>query len=361
MCKKIIGIILAGAILLSGCNTGKISQSSVSETDPAVSSESSESTKIVITDETTEPSETTKIEGKYEFNPHLYSKKLGDIIPKEHYEALYNLIDALREGKDTFACASQEAYDWATNDGTLNNFFPAACMKVSGKSNDGSTPFENGVGRVYLNMPADEFIKRENQFEADVEEILNTWLEYDDNEFEKAIKLYDYMESTFTYGDITPSETNDGSDYKAFQLKKGVCEHMASLYAYLLMQVGIEAMNIGIFEPDMCHAWTYAIIDGKSYHIDATWALKNQYNSDLVLDYFMMSDKRREGTGCLLNDITVQILPKFWANKYDNLDFKAADDKYDVLQNSTFKGLDEENKILFYNDAYGNTQELRYA
>jgi transglutaminase-like putative cysteine protease len=354
--KKLIGLILTAAVLLSGCNTGKPAD----ETAPS-SSDTSETTKIVLT-ETEETADVSAEVQKYKFNPYIKSKKLGDIIPEENYEALHNLIDALCEGKDTFACASEEAYKWATNDGTLNNFYPAACMKVSGEGNDGTKPFENGVGRVYLNMPSDEFIQREKQFEADIEEILNTWLEYDDNDFEKAIKLYDYMESTFTYGDISPAETHDGSDYKAFQLKKGVCEHMASIYAYLLMQVGVEAMNIGIFEPDMCHAWTYAIIDGKAYHIDATWALKNGFStSDLCLDYFMMSDARREGTGCLLNDITVQILPNFWANKYEGLEFKATDTKYDVLSYCTFKGLDEVNKILYYTDAYGNPQELSYA
>lgn len=356
--KKIIGMILAGAILLTGCNNGQPANTSVSETESSVTSD----TKIVFDDETEATSETTKIEGRYKFNPHIYSKKLGDIIPKEHYEALYNLIDALREGKDTFACSSEAAYKWATDDGTLNNFLPAACMKVSGKSNDGSTPFENGVGRIYLNMSSEEFIKRETQFEKDVEEILNTWLEYDDNEFEKVIKLYDYMETTFTYGDIMPSETGDGSDYYAFQKKMGVCDHIASLYAYLLMQAGVDAMNIGIFEPDMCHAWTYVVVDGKSYHVDATWALKKSLSTnDLYLDYFMMSADRREASGCLLNDITAQILPGFWASKYENLDLKTADNRYDVLRYCTYKGLDEVNKILYYTDANGNPKELSYA
>lgn len=355
--KRIIGLILAVAVVFSGCNT----------VTPAVdttasSSEASETTRIILTEAEPEAPETDRpaAEKAYRFNPHLYSKKIGDIIPKENYEALYNLIDALREGRDTFECASEDAYKWATEDTTMNNLFPAACMKVTGKSNDGTTPFENGIGRVYLNMSAEEFIKRETQYESEIEEILNTTLEADDDDFEKAIKLYDYMESTFKYGEIVPSETHDGADYKAFQLKTGVCDNIASIYAYLLMQSGVDALNIGTFEQNVCHAWTYAIVNGKSYHIDATWALKDG-SEDLHFDYFMMSDKRREESGCPLNDITVPLLPRYWANNYDNLDFKTADNSFDVINYSTFKRLDEAKKILYYTDINGNEQQLSYA
>jgi hypothetical protein len=356
--KKTALLILAGAILLTACNNAKpsdVTTSSVTET--------TERERIVLTESEELPAtEEPVAENKYEFNPHLYSKKLGDIIPKEHYEALYNLIDALREGRDTFECASEEAYKWATDDGTLNNLFPAACMKVSGKSKDGSVPFENGTGRIYLNMPAEEFVIREKQYEAEIEEILNKWLEPDDNEFEKVLKLYDYMESTFTYGEVNPSETGDGADYKAFQLKTGVCDHISSIYAYLLMQAGVEALNIGTYEDNVCHAWTYVIVDGKSYHVDATWSLKSYLNIDyLRFDYFMMSADWRTESGCPLNDITVPLLPRFWANYYEGLDLKTADNKYDVLQFGKFERLDEANKILYYTDALGNSQQLSYA
>ena len=353
--KKIIGIILAAAVILSGCNI-KLDGEVTTVSEETSVSESSE----VTTAETTESE--TKAKSTYKFNPHLYSKKIGDIIPKENYEALYNLIDALREGRDTFECASEEAYKWAIDDATLNNLFPAACMKVTGKSNDGTKPFENGVGRVYLNMSSEEFIKRETQYEAEIEEILNTTLEDDDDDFEKAIKLYNYMESTFTYQEVNASQTGDGADYNSFQLKKGVCDNIASIYAYLLMQSGVEALNIGTFEDGVCHAWTYVIVNGKSYHVDATWSLKSSTGSNnLSLDYFMMSDSRRSETGCPLNDITVPLLPGYWASRYDNLDFKTADNSFDDFRYGIFKRLDEVNKVIYYTDLEDNEKQLSYA
>jgi len=357
--KKTALLILAGAILLTACNNAKpsdVTTSSVTET--------TERERIVLTESEELPAtEEPAAENKYEFNPHLYAKKIGDLIPKENYEALYNLVDALREGRNTFECASKEAYEWATDDGTLNNLFPAACMKVTGKSTDGSVPFENGVGKIYLkDITSEEFVKREADFEAQIEEVLNTWLDPDDDEFEKTLKLYNYMESTFKYGEVNPAETNDGADYRSFQIKTGVCDNIASVYAYLLMQAGVEAYNIGTYEDNVCHAWTYVIVKDKSYHVDATWALKSNLNTeDLNLEYFMMSDRHRTDSGCPLNDITVPLVPGFWVNKYEGLDFRTADDKYDIFQSCKFVSLDEEKKIIHYTDFYGNPGELSYA
>ena len=355
--KKIIGILLVFALVLSGCNT---KEQTVDTTDESASSVTADTTA---TSETTTaaPSE-TEAKSTYKFNPHLYSKTVGDAIPDDYYQALYNLIDALREGKDTFECPSQEAYDWATLDTTLNNLFPAACMKVTGVSNDGTIPYENGIGRIYYKIPADEFVIREAEYEAEIEEVLNTWLEDDDTDFEKCIKLYDYMESTFIYGEPDPASTGDGADYKAFVCKTGVCDHIASIYAYLLMQSGVDAMNIGIFEPGMCHAWTYVVIDGQGYHVDATWSLKKYIGTDdLYLAYFMMSDDLRISTGCLLNDITAPLLPRYWASFYEGMEFKATDKSYEFPNSGRFKELDEENKILYYYDMDNNLQQMSYS
>lgn len=354
--KKLIGISLAFVLLATGCSTKGSETETTTELESITAADTTETSEA-------ETSQTeTKAKSTYKFNPHLYSKTVGDAIPDEYYQALYNLIDALREGKDTFECSSQEIYDWVTKDTTLNNWFPAACMKVTGVSNDGTVPFENGIGRIYYQMPADEFVVREAQYEAEIEEVLNTWLEDDDDEFEKCLKLYDYMESTFTYGNPDPASTGDGADYKAFECKTGVCDHIASIYAYLLMQAGVDALNIGIFEPDMCHAWTYVVVNGQGYHVDATWSLKKYLSTDnLYLAYFMMSGDLRESTGCLLNDITAPLLPRYWASFYDGMDFEASDKSYEFPESGIFKELDEENKILYYYDMNNNLQQMSYA
>ena len=90
--KKIIGILLVFALVLSGCNT---KEQTVDTTDESASPVTADTTA---TSETTTaaPSE-TEAKSTYKFNPHLYSKTVGDAIPDDYYQALYNLIDALRE------------------------------------------------------------------------------------------------------------------------------------------------------------------------------------------------------------------------------------------------------------------------
>ena len=132
--KRITGTILAFAVLLSGCNAKTVTD----ETSQEIITASEEITETA-TESVTEVE--TTAEGIYEFNPHLHSGIVGDAIPEDYYESLYNLIDALRKGKDTFECSSEEAYKWATDSVTLNNLFPAACVKISGESNDGTVPF----------------------------------------------------------------------------------------------------------------------------------------------------------------------------------------------------------------------------
>lgn len=79
------------------------------------------------------------------------------------------------------------------------------------------------------------------------------------------------------------------------------------------------------------------------------------------MEYFMMSDRHRTDSGCPLNDITVPLVPGFWVNKHEGLDFRTADDKYDIFQSCKFVSLDEEKKIIHYTDFYGKTGELSYA
>ena len=88
--KKIIGLILAAAFILSACNSGETVQteSSLEETTSAIE-------KIVFTESEPETS-ATETQGKFEFNPHVYSAQLAKTVPQEHWDALYSLCDALR-------------------------------------------------------------------------------------------------------------------------------------------------------------------------------------------------------------------------------------------------------------------------
>ncbi len=296
----------------------------------------------------------------YRFNPHLYVSILADDVPQEYWESFYNLCDALRAGESSFACASEEAYRWATDPTVLNALFPAACTKIEGVGSDGSVPFEKGVGRISYRMPADEYVEREAQFEALVEDVLNTWLEPDDDEFEKCLKLYDYMESTYSYNYDFVEVMPDGANYYTIHTGRGQCIDLASVFAFFLLQAGVEALEVGSGYPSLDHAWTYVVIDGKGYHSDPTWSLRSvEDGEDLALYYFLMSGARRAETGCAVDDLTASLLPRYWAN-FSAVEFVAVDEALCFPSGSFLKSIDEDNKVVRFT-CFGEERELRYA
>ena len=353
--QRIIGILMAASIFISGCSAG-VKRDETTEIENSKALGNAEKIEILHEETTTE---TTGPE-LYEFNPHVYSPTLAQEISQEKWDAFYNLCDALRAGETTFECSSQEAYDFATNVSTLASLFPAACLKITNVSNDGTAPYENGIGRIYYEMPVEEFVVRQAEFEALITDILNTALETDDTDFEKCLKLYLYVAENYDYDD-NMDYNGDAAFYGTFMTRKGMCVDYGAVYGYLLLQVGIDGLDIGCFEPDMCHAWTYAVLNGKGYHVDTTWALTSCYEGvdDVYLDYFLMSDEDRNQDGCLVRDLTMQALPQFFLSQ-SSIKLSATDETYSFPDFSTFVSLDEENKILYYKDMYGEMHEMHY-
>ena len=350
--KKIIGILLVAAALLSGCNNGGPAQTSAGSTETSQTVE-----KIVFTESEPETSE-TESKGKFEFNPHVYSAHLAKTVDQDKWDALYSLCDALRAGESTFKCASQEAYNWATDITVLCCTFPAAGLQIEAKSSDGSPAFENGVGKITYKTSIEEWLKREKEFEDMIVDIINSNVETDDTDFEKALKLYLYVANNYTYEYEVVQD--DNYIYKTFKRKTGQCVNFSSAYAYLLLQVGVDAEGVGTGE-GMNHAWTYVTINGKGYHIDTTWALKSERpeTDKIYLDYFMMSDEERNTDGCYVSGLTVDILPGYWASR-TSVPYTATDKTYNLRNNCFFVSLDEENKVLHYEDQNGNQYEMHY-
>ena len=356
--RTITGILLALTLSVSGCGNLKI------KTDPAKDNPTTNTSVAESTTATTDESTTdnkTQISGQFEFNPHVYSPTLAQEIPQDQWDAFYNLCDAVRKGETTFECANQEAYEFATAVSTLANFLPAACLKISGESDDGSVPFENGVGKLYYKMPIDEFVARESEFEKLIVDILNSNLENDDTDFEKCLKLYLYIAENYDYND-DQDFGDDAAFYRTFMTKKGMCVDYGAIYAYLLLQLGIDALDVGCDTPHMCHAWTYAVVGGKAYHIDTTWALKseNQDIDGISLAYFMMSDEDRITAACPVDNLMMQALPQFYISE-SKIKLLAADETYSFPLYSTFVSLDEDNKIVHYIDLNGDKCEMKYT
>ena len=329
--RLLLLLLLILSLLLPGC-------ASVKEPDGSAEGAANE--------ETASPAPTP--EEPYAFEAHLYSPLLSRYYPQEWWDSLYHLCDALREGRDTFECASQEIYDWCTDDVTLAHLFPAASMAVTGKSSDDAEPFENGTGRIYYNIPPEEFVARQAEFETLIENLLNGVLEPDDTEFEKSFKLYAYMAANFTYNDLMVD--GEGFTYTTLTKKQGVCENLSAVYAYLLLQAGVDAINLGCFD-GVDHAWTYMIVNGEGYHTDPTFALHGP-REPLYLTYFLDTAEERIEQGMVMDDLTAAMIPGYWLS-YTETTLPAESEKYAALHWNEFVSLDEEQKILYYDDVQG--------
>ena len=354
--RRIAGMLLA-ALLLTGC-AGKPSQPD--ESSAAVQS-TEPRTETTAPPETTTAETTTTVPAEpYAFNPHVYAPMFDGVFPHEYWDAFHNLCDALREGKTTFACADKAAYRWATDVGVLLRLFPAACAVVQRGGENGKT-FENGVGTIRYTMPAEDFVKREAEFEEIIVNTLNRVLEPDDDDFEKCLKLYRYIASEFQYED-PPDDWEEGVIYYTFLTKKGVCGQLAGVYSYLLLQVGVDTTTLACYGPKMCHAWSYVVIDGRGYHSDPTWGLMSDCEgAKLPLNYFLMTDEQRIQDGCSLDeDLSVDLIMSFWVNE-SALDLSATDSRFSLSDYPQLESIDEKNKIIHYTDLYGEAHELYYG
>ena len=349
--SKLLSALLGLALMVTGCSSAVPTDSApVSDTviDQVVDTESVEIT-VTETTEKTEP---------LTFNPHVYCGLLSSICTDDHWDSLYNLIDAIRSGEDTFVCAGEDVYKWCTDDTVIGSFLPPSCTLVKP---DG---YEDGVGRIKYMMAKDEFLSREQAFEDEVCRMLNEAVRSDYSDFEKCMGLYDYMTANFQYdySEIDGQGVDDFSTYACLMSKKGICCEIAGAYSYLLLQCGVEAMVYGGDGSAGYHDWTYVVLDGKGYHVDPTWVL---YGGDeygvLSLTYFMETDEERISDGFNREEFEADWI-WYWNTGYDRSMFPATDGRFVTLHDwATFRGMDTERNLIVYVTSDGIEGEFSYG
>ena len=298
---------------------------------------------------------------RFAFNPHVCPKKLYDAYGPEEWETFFKLCDALRAGEDTFECPSEEVYDFCFSGGPLDEFFPLAGYAVD---RDDLNGYSDGVGHIRYMIPKDVFQRKEKEFEKLVVDILNKNVRKDYTDFEKSLALYEYMINNYTF-DFRESENNTYEKmgnlprgtygtYRTFNDKKGMCCDLSSVYNYLLLQCGVDAVQFEGGEDGNRHAWTYVTIDDTGYFIDPTWALPDE--TALDLKYFMITARDREPDfGDLMEPV------KFcYDHKNTDVDFTADDDRYASIHEGKFVSLDVKNNTLYYKVG-SEKREYHYA
>ncbi|MBQ3786239.1 MAG: hypothetical protein II799_03095 [Lachnospiraceae bacterium] len=231
-----------------------------------------------------------------------------------------------------------------------------ACMVVTGEDEEEKEPFRAGVGKICYRMPKEDFLDRVKAFEKDVTDIINSTVKPSYSDFEKCFALYEYMESDYTYDYDWPPDTKDGLVYNCFMTHTGICGELASIYTYLLMECGIDAVTVE--DSKMSHAWTLVTLDGQPYHVDPTWGLKDAPEDQLYLNYFMMTNADRIRDDFDPNYWTLTLLADPFLTDYD-VDILAEDDRYSCFRGSYLVSADYDADTIEYVDG-SETHTLNY-
>ena len=347
--KKKLLVILCIAVLLSmteGCGVGTANTQAEREEDSAKSQY-----------EHTRPGDSAEEAGKkFKCNPRAVSAYTEEIFTKKILQAWNNLLDAFLAGEDTFECADQDTYSW------MIHYFPYNYFPVMGELIEPvyGDVVKNGVAPFKYTATREECKKKTAEFEQLVEDILNTTMKEDYSDLEKALSLYQYFSSHYeydleTYRRMDDEFVEDTDAYRLLMTGHGICSEVASAYSFLLMQAGVDTTIIDA-QSDVSdnHEWSLVRINGKSYHIDPTYAL----STDSQLAYFMMNDVQRYDTYAY-NDL---FIAGVYGQEHKIQGYKAEDDTYRPWWDWYMTGLDAEKNIInyYYFDENGNYMEAEY-
>lgn len=309
-------------------------------------------TTVTESSETSETTtESTEIERlapyDHTFNPHcisdVYVKKYGE----EFRENYFRFCDAALAGEDTVKLDKKDYLQ-------LFQDISRYCLPVVdtyAHIEDSGTKGNNTYKIVY-SLPKDEYLKKVDEFKTRVEFLIENALFEDDTELEKALGLYlsesgriDYDYDALADNFVSP-EGYGVCPYRAIMTDKAICQEIAGAFAYLLLQVGVDAITCGGLTKDSsgAHDWTLVRIDGIYYHCDVTFQCSNKYN----LRYFGMNDAQRELEGD-------------WDMPYNNIgnintiwhkDLPITDTRFEKVWSSFTVFLDhEENMLYCYDDS----------
>ena len=298
-------------------------------------------------------------EGHYTFQPHVVGSRYLEQFGEETRDAFFAYCDALRNGEDTFPCPDQDTFGWCT--GRLEHFFfPVA------EHNADEGFCEDGIGHIVYKIPKEQFLQKQKAFEDQITGVLNECLGDDYSDFEKILALYEYMTINYTYDYEMYDHSSEWMDRqgtcRALEEKQGICNEIASLYNYLLLQVGIDSEEMGGWSRnpdgvgDDAHSWVYVTLDGESYHIDPTYGLT--YDRP-PLCYFMMNDEIREERDYYPKE--KMTLAAGGDESRDLFEFEASSDAFSPLWDGDYVGMDRENREVVYVDIDGNYHRFSYA
>lgn len=148
--------------------------------------------------------------------------------------------------------------------------------------------------QAYLNQtPIPDTEKKAKKLYETIKNILDSYIAENMSDYEKELVLHDYLVTHCEYSKDTQqnSESDIYRAYGALVNQDAVCNGYAEALQLLFMCVGIRSEFVIGTADEIDHAWNLVELDGKWYHLDATWddPMPDQ-GEDALHAYFNVSD-----------------------------------------------------------------------
>ncbi|MBO4578870.1 MAG: hypothetical protein J5715_01825 [Clostridiales bacterium] len=367
--RKISVILLAAIFLISGiaaCSQNPLPEDTSSITDESSSVSITEVTNETGTKASEEPATTDSSEASsvtttedlpdpsgYRFNAHVLPELIVRMYGKGFEADYYRFCDAALAGEDSVALENKENYSHCLD-------VARTCLPVAYAFLQYTDPAEAAVGdgtyKLFYTIPKEDYLIKVGKFKERVKEIIGSVYSEDASPLELALAFYSEESERIDY-DHDLIDENDNlvegniratSVYYVLMNNKGICQEIAGCYAYLLLQVGIDATTCTAVDTDIRygHEWTVVKIGNNYYHCDVT----KQTSHKGSISYFGMTDEQRNK----IDDWDIDTFNFGGLNVFYHDDLPINDKTFEPLWKSSSYKIDRDKHMLYcYNKKSG--------
>ena len=232
----------------------------------------------------------------YTWKPNVLSEIYADIFGETFVADYGAMIDAFLNYESSFACTSAQNVD-AINYAAAS-CFPLLNMDVLYVQYDETQK----LGILDYTMTKQEHLAAIEAFKNSLTDFITGCVMKSDNELTTALALYMSYSASISYDYAALNDEGvdieimpDLSSYRALTEYEGICQSFGPAYAYLCLQMGIDAVAAGGLSTDnTAHEWTLVTLDGSYYYMDTTF---ENGEGGMGLKYFGMTTAERVAAG----------------------------------------------------------------
>lgn len=236
-------------------------------------------------------------------------------VEAENYSEYCNIVKQSINNYDSSIIIKIKDFDKETYDvDSMNNILKANELETLNSSVKRYTITQYDILNTFLKIDfryvdsVEELKRKEKLVNEKVQEIVKSTITNEMGEYEKEKALYDYLVNNCEYDMNTFNSgvwDKNNDEYSALINGLSMCKGYAQAMNRLLKAANIESKIvigdiIDAEEPDkekLGHAWNIVKINGKNYHIDATWDSTYTHMYNETSDYFFnLSDQEIEST-----------------------------------------------------------------